>query len=157
MCSVRFRSVCIGMANRNRIFQFVKFSTETDRNGWKTIGFGVYWFQSVSVGFRFSKERVIEIFKTLNLITYKKQSNRAIERELTTEKEKFPTIFVQQFTVLHTDSNKKLKIFWISKRVQTELYRCCTIAGAYHHAWAYHHVSVVIFQPELKKEQRHVT
>ena len=99
------------MANRNRIFQFVKFSTETDRNGWKTIGFCVYWFQSVSVGFRFSKERVIEIFKTLNLITYKKQSNRAIERELTTEKEKFPTIFVQQFTVLHTDSNKKLKIF----------------------------------------------
>ena len=64
VCSVRFRSVCMGMANRNRIFRFVKFSTETDRNGWKSIGFGVFRFQSVSVGFWFSKERVIEIFKT---------------------------------------------------------------------------------------------
>ena len=61
----------------------------------------VFRFQSVSVGFRFSKERVIEIFKTLTLITYKKQSNRVTERAVeqikTTEKEQLPTIFVQQF------------------------------------------------------------
>ena len=64
VCSVRFRLVCMGMANRNRIFRFMKFSTETDQNGWKTIGFGVFRFQSILVGFRFSNERVIEIFKT---------------------------------------------------------------------------------------------
>ena len=63
----------------------------------------------VSVGFgRFSKERVIEIFKTLNLIIQK--TNRATERERererervvkqirTAEKEKLPIIFVQQYT-----------------------------------------------------------
>ena len=33
VCLVQFRSVLMGMANRNQIFQFVKFSTETDRNG----------------------------------------------------------------------------------------------------------------------------
>ena len=64
VCLVRFRSVCMGMANRNRIFWFVKFSTETDQHSWKSIGFGVFQFQSVLVGFLFSKERVIEIFKT---------------------------------------------------------------------------------------------
>ena len=69
VCLVQFRSICMGMANRNQIFRFVKFSIETDRNGWKSIGFDVYRFMSVLVGFWFSKERDIEIFKTLNLIT----------------------------------------------------------------------------------------
>ena len=47
VCSVRFQSVFMGMANRNRIFWFVKFSTESDWNGWKSIGFGVFRFQSI--------------------------------------------------------------------------------------------------------------
>ena len=97
VCLVRFRSVCIGMANQNRIFQFVKFSTETDRNGWKTIGFDVYRFQSVSIGFRFSKERVIKIFKTLNLITYKKQIEQQREKELLNKSERQRKKIFQQY------------------------------------------------------------
>ena len=44
VCSVRFQSVFMGMANRNQIFRFVKFSTEIDRNGWKSIDFGIFRF-----------------------------------------------------------------------------------------------------------------
>ena len=44
VCLVWFRSVFMGMANQNQIFQFVKFLTEIDRNGWKSIGFGVFRF-----------------------------------------------------------------------------------------------------------------
>ena len=73
VCSVRFRLVCMGMANRNRIFRFMKFSTETDQNGWKTINFGVFRFQSILVGFRFSNERVIENFKTTLFQTIKQK------------------------------------------------------------------------------------
>ena len=51
VCLVWFRSVCMAMANQNWIFRFVKFSTETNQNGLKSIGFGVFWFQLVSVSF----------------------------------------------------------------------------------------------------------
>ena len=44
VCLVWFRLVFMGMTNRNRIFRFVKFLTEIDRNGWKSIGFGVFRF-----------------------------------------------------------------------------------------------------------------
>ena len=143
MCLVWFRLVCMGMANQNQIFWFVKFSTETDWNGWKSIGFGVYQFQSVSVGFRFSKERVIEIFKTLNLITYKKQSNRATEWELLKKskwqrKKNFQQYLLNNLQYYTQIPTKNWKYF--------ELYHCCTVTGAYHH------VSVVIFQSKLKIE-----
>ena len=66
--------------------------------------------QSVSVYFSFGRFSIFQKegywdfqnLKSLTLITYKKQSNRATERVVeqirTTEKEKLPTIFVQQFT-----------------------------------------------------------
>ena len=52
VCSVRFGWFCMCMANRNRIFRLVKFSTEIDRNGRKSIDFGGI---SVSVSFGFPK------------------------------------------------------------------------------------------------------
>ena len=68
MCSVWFSRFCMCMANRNQIFWFVKFSTETDRNGWKLSVLVVFQFQSISVRFQFFEERVIKIFKTITLI-----------------------------------------------------------------------------------------
>ena len=58
--------------------------------------------QSISVYFSFGQfwsvfgfpKRDFQNPKSLTVIIYKKQSNRATERE----KEKLPTIFVQQFT-----------------------------------------------------------
>ena len=129
VCLVRFRWFCMRMANRNRVFRFVKFSTETDWNGWKSIYFCSI---SISIGFQFSKERVIEIFKTLTLITFKKQSNwateRAIEQIRTTKKEQLPTIFVQQFT--HRFQHKINNILNQQKGPNRQLYHWCTIAGA---------------------------
>ena len=52
VCSVRFGWFCMCMVNRNRIFRLVKFSTEIDRNGRKSIDFGGI---SVSVSFGFPK------------------------------------------------------------------------------------------------------
>ena len=66
--------------------------------------------QSISVYFGFGQflsvfgfpKRDFQNPKSLTVIIYKKQSNRATERDVeeirTTEKEKLPTIFVQQFT-----------------------------------------------------------
>ena len=48
VCLVQFRSICMGMANRSRIFRFVKFSTEMAGN------------QSVSVYFGFSRFSVFQ-------------------------------------------------------------------------------------------------
>ena len=77
--------------------------------------------QSISVYFGFGQflsvfgfpKRDFQNPKSLTVIIYKKQSNRATERDFveqirTTKKEKLPTIFVQQFT---NRFQHKLKIF----------------------------------------------
>ena len=58
------RSVFLVLANQNRNFRFVKFSTKTDQNNWKSISFGGI---SVSVSFgRFSvKHMGLSIFPKL--------------------------------------------------------------------------------------------
>ena len=94
VCSVRFGRFCMCMANRNRIFRFVKFSTETDRNGWKTIGFGVFRFQSISVGFQLSKEKVIEIFK-ITLFQMIKQKPKHIKSHSKSIKTTSSKLFTQ--------------------------------------------------------------
>ena len=53
------RLIFLSLANRNRKFRFVKFSTKTDRNNWESIGFGLFRLWLVSVGFRL-RERLLE-------------------------------------------------------------------------------------------------
>ena len=95
--------------------------------------------QSVSVYFSFGRFSIFQKegywdfqnLKSLTLITYKKQSNRATERVVeqirTTEKENFQQYL---FKNLHTDSNIKLKIFWISKKGPNRTLSLLHIEGA---------------------------
>ena len=80
VCSVRFGRFYMCMANRNRIFRFVKFSTETDWNGWKLSVSMVFRFQSVSI---FQREGHWD-FQNPNFNHIKKEkkklSNRAVEQ-----------------------------------------------------------------------------
>ena len=135
-------SVSIGLYGYGQPKPNISVCEILNRNRPKWLEINQFQCISVLVGFNpfsiFQREGYWDFQNPKNKVI-EQQRERVVEQIRTTEKEKLPTIFVQQFTVLHTDSNKKLKIFWISKRVQIELYHCCTIAGAYHHAWAYHH------------------
>ena len=80
VCSVWFRSVFMGMANQNWIFGCVKFSTKTDRNGWKSIGFDRFSvFQRESYWERF----LTNIVKTQTLFSTQNTKQHLISTQNT--------------------------------------------------------------------------